>query len=113
MFDWDINVTLTVSLASVIVLNGYNIAESIIAAETTKIAVSRSLMMTGIMILGFITDVIGSVILLAILTIIIGIYFIIFVLKVALGGSAGGSSGVRKKKSSLTMEPNLLTNNLI
>lgn len=97
MFNWDINITLTVSIASVIVLIGYNIAESIIAAETAKIAALRSLMMTGFMILGFIAGLIGSVILLVILTIVIGIYFIILVLRVVLGGSAGGSGGSRKK----------------
>ena len=93
MFDWDIKITLTSSLASVIVLTGYNIAESIIAAETAKIATLRSLMMTGFMILGFVAGLVGSVILLVILTIIIGFYFIILVIKIALGGSAGGSGG--------------------
>lgn len=97
MFDWDIKITLTTSLASVVFLIGYNIAESIIAAETAKIAALRSLMMTGIMILGFVAGLVGSVILLAILTIIIGIYLIIFVIKIALGGSAGGSGGGRRK----------------
>ena len=78
----DINITLTSSLASVVVLIGYNIAESIIAANTAKIAVLRSLMMTVFMILGFIAGLVGSVILLAILTIIIGLYFILLVIKI-------------------------------
>ena len=90
VFDLNINITLTASLASVIVLIGYNIVESIIAAETTKVAALRSLMMTGLMVLGFVAGVAGSVILLAILTIVIGIYFIYLVVKIALGGSSGG-----------------------
>lgn len=97
MFDMDINITLTSSLASVVVLIGYNIAESIMAANTAKIAVLRSLMMTVFMILGFIAGLVGSVILLAILTIIIGLYFILLVIKIALGGSAGSSGGGSKK----------------
>lgn len=97
LFDWNINISTTASIASVIVLIGYNIAESIIAADSAKIAALRALMMCGIMILGFVAGLVGSVILLAILTIIIGIYFIILVLKVALGGSVGGGGGGRKK----------------
>jgi hypothetical protein len=90
LFDWNINISTTASIASVIVLIGYNIAESIIAADSAKIAALRALMMCGIMILGFVAGLVGSVILLIILTIIIGIYIIILVLKLALFGEDGG-----------------------
>ena len=90
LFDWDINISTTASIASVIVMIGYNIAESIIAADSAKIAALRALMMCGIMILGFVAGLVGSVILLIILTIIIGIYIIILVLKLALFGEDGG-----------------------
>ena len=91
MFDWDIDITLTISLAAVIIFIGYNIAESIIATDSAKIAVLRSLMMIGIMILGFIAGALGSVILLLILTIIIAIYFLLTVIRVALSGGSNGS----------------------
>ncbi len=90
LFDWNINISTTASIASVIVMIGYNIAESIIAADSAKIAALRALMMCGIMILGFVAGLVGSVILLIILTIIIGIYIIILVLKLALFGEDGG-----------------------
>lgn len=94
MFDWNINISLTSSIAVVIALVGYNIAESIIATDSAKIAALRALMMTGFMILGFVAGLIGSVILLIILTIIVGIYAIIVALKVALGGGSSGGKRI-------------------
>lgn len=94
MFDWNINIPLTTTLAVVICLIGLNIAESIIAAESAKVAALRSLMMAGILALGFVGGLVGSVIVLGILTIIIAIYLFIIVLRIALGG--GGSGGGRR-----------------
>lgn len=87
MFDLDINIYISATLAIVSILTGYNIAESIIATNSAKIATMRSLMMAGFMILGVILGVIGSVILLAILTIIICIYLIFIILT---GSTYGG-----------------------
>ena len=96
MFDWNIDITLTISLASVVTLIGYNIAESIIATDSAKIAALRALMMTGLMILGFIAGALGSVILLAILTIFIAIYLCLLLIRMALSGGTGGSGGGSK-----------------
>ena len=93
MFNWSIQVSLTASLAMVCLLIGYNIAESIIATDSVKIALLRALMMTALMILGFVAGVIGSVILLAILTVVIGVYLLILFIRLLL---AGVSSGGRK-----------------
>ena len=88
MFNWEIHTSLSASLVAVIYLVGYNIAESIIAADSAKVATLRSLMITGILALGFVLGIVGSVIVLAILTIIIVFYIF---LTVIFGEKRGGS----------------------
>lgn len=83
MFNWGIHPSFSASLATVICLVGYNIAESIIVADSAKVAILRSLMTTGILSLGFVAGIVGSVIVLAILIVIIVLYLF---LKVAFGG---------------------------
>lgn len=87
MFNWEIHTSLSASLVAVIYLVGYNIAESIIAADTAKVAILRSLMITGILALGFVLGIVGSVIVLAILTIIIVFYIFLAVVFGEKGGS--------------------------
>lgn len=96
LFDWNIEVSLTASLAMVCVLIGYNIAESIIATDSAKIALLRTLMMLVIMVLGFVAGLIGSVILLAILTLVIAIYLFITFIQLLLNG--GPNDGKRRWK---------------
>lgn len=96
LFDWNIEVSLTASLAMVCVLIGYNIAESIIATDSAKIALLRTLMMLVIMVLGFVAGLIGSVILLAILTLVIVIYLFITFIQLLLNG--GPNDGKRRWK---------------
>lgn len=88
MFNWELHTSLSASLAAVIYLVGYNIAESIIVADSAKVAILRSLMITGILALGFGAGVVGSVIVLAILIIII-VFYIFF--HVVFGAPKGGS----------------------
>jgi hypothetical protein len=100
LFDWSLRVSIVATIASTIMLIGFNIIESIIAAKTAKIATLRSLMITGILILGLVVGFVGSVVALAILTVVITIYLAILLLGALLGGGSGGSGGRKKWKLS-------------
>ena len=96
LLNWHINTpTLTASLSMLTVLIGYNVTESIIATESPKVATWRALMMSGLVIAGFVVGIVVSVVILFVITAIITIFFLLTVLKVMLGV---GDSDNRKFK---------------
>ena len=97
LFNWHINSpTLTATFSLIILICGYNIAESIIATSTAKVATLRALMMTGFVILAFIVGAVASFIILLIITIIVVVFLLITFIKILLNEMTGTKMNGKK-----------------
>lgn len=100
-FQWDIATNNVAMVAAIVMIWGYNLAESIIASDSWKQALGRSLLILLMLVLAAVVGAVASVIVLciiAIIALIVIIWFVIQVISIALG------NGVSKGKVTLTDE---------
>ena len=94
VFSWNLEpISLTALIGMLILFMGYNIAESIIASESAKVATLRALMVNGFLILGCILGAVLSVIILAIIIVVVVGFLLITGLRVAASVSMSSSGG--------------------
>lgn len=84
-FRWISNVSILGFLGASIILYGMNIAESIIATTSAKIATLRSLLILVCMACAYVVGVIASVVIMIIVAIIAFILFLMFMLTLLFG----------------------------
>lgn len=95
-FGWNTDTNLVAIGALLILLWGYNIAESIVASETAMIALWRSLLIMTCILMAFTIGVIASVVVIILVT----IWFVLLLIGSLLSGSGHSSSGNRSRGAS-------------
>ncbi len=94
-FGWDMAMNNVAMAALIVWIWGYNVAESIVAAEDWKVALGRSLLLLPVLILVFAFGFIASVVVIFLVT----AWVVLMLAGALLSGSGGGNS--KKKRYSL------------
>lgn len=94
-FGWDMVMNNVAMAALIVWIWGYNVAESIVAAEDWKVALGRSLLLLPVLILAFAFGFIASVVVIFLVT----AWVVLMLVGALLSGSGGGNS--KKKRYSL------------
>lgn len=92
-FDWDVAVGNVAAAAFVVVVWGYDVAESIIACESWKAALGRSALLLPVLVLAFVIGAVVSVVVIVVVVVVLAVWFMALFAGQALKGSGGRSSG--------------------
>ncbi|WP_143029391.1 hypothetical protein [Alistipes timonensis] len=101
-FRWDMAMNNVAMAALIVWIWGYNVAESIIAAEDWKVALGRSLLLLPVLILAFVFGAVASVVVICLVILWLALMFISYALT-----SSGGRSGSRSGGSSSDDDPSI------
>lgn len=94
-FGWDMAMNNVAMAALIVWVWGYDVAESIVAAEDWKAALGRSLLLLPVLILAFMFGAVASVMVICLVILWLALMFISHALT-----SSGGRSGSRSGRSS-------------
>lgn len=97
-FDWDVAVGNVAAAAFVVVVWGYDVAESIVASESWKAVLGRSALLLPVLVLAFVIGAIVSVVVIVVVVVVLALWFMALFAEQALK-SSGDRSSVRSSGS--------------